>query len=352
MDRRTFITTGAVAGAVAVDGCVTLGTPTHRAASLPAVDVHAYLADLDRTLGLVAQGDFFGDLVAATGGSDRVGRTELRRRDDLTRKSLRALMVSGMVLDLNERDRSHPAVAARVAAIADELDETVIGMADWMEHSTPAQRQDVRTKLRAEPDIVDRLARALDAKAELIGVPHSRRRHMGQLFTHAGSRLARQDPSVAIDEYVGRVRRMQRLPGAASRGAQQVDPGGTSPASSGSSAPAGGTTALPTVSVSGSGSANSGSAGTPTPAYYYAGDPPAYGVAPRRRGAGLATAGGITMGVSVGVGLLGLALAFAGGSSSYAWVPGAFVVTAGAVGLIVGLILLIIGSAQMGSSPG
>lgn len=339
MDRRDFLKSaaalGSLAGVAGIPGCATTGLPTAAAPAVPSVDMDSYLAQLDGAMDAIHRESFFGDLVRAgtpTGGV--VDTALLEQRERLSRKILRTLTLAGMFADLNEHDRAHPGMQARLWSAAAEIDATMEETSGALTALSTEDRGTLRRQLRREPTLIGRVGDALDAKAALIQAPAKRRRHLRALVGQVGWRMREQDPSVLIDEFADTYQRAKRH---AERSAQSAQ---STPAT----APLTAEETLPTLEVSGASSPQLGVvAETPRPR--------------EGRGQSRVNGGLITLGIGVGLGGIGGLLLVAGASSggilnSGAGVAGLVLITIGALGLIAGLITLIVGAVMNSNDPG
>lgn len=348
MDRRNVLKLGAVAGLGGLGGagCATVGDGSLGTAPPPILpDLEAFLARLDRGMAAIATGNPLKDLLPKS----QVAATP-RPEDLLIKKSLRSLLIAGSFRDLNEAERAHPAVQARIQGSMHEMDEAVFGMTHVLEGFTPSERARIREAIQADPDIGMRVAEALDTDAATADVSLQRRAHLRTIASQLSWRLKNQPIETAIDEYVGKVKRLSARNGyseetqrrlaarattslllaQAQPGAAQAQPGASGPV--GAPAPPAGE-AQPVYAP---------------PAFVYAPGAEPYSTsnsnspaAQAPRGGTAITVGAILLGLGVVVGVIGVVVAAGGGISG--GVAGAFVLTQGALLLLGGLITLIVG---------
>lgn len=130
--------------------------------------------------------------------------------EQLVRSSLRALLLTGSVKDLPERDQGRPEVAERLAAASPEVDFAVYGMTEQLSGMSAAEFTEIQETLRADPDAARRVAELLAEEANAAGIPLRRRLHFRRLVNHVLWRLEHQPAHLLLDEYTHKVRRHTR----------------------------------------------------------------------------------------------------------------------------------------------
>lgn len=408
MERRGFLKAGAAAGlsGLATSGCAGVGAGEGSASpELPAPDplqMDLFLGRLDRAMAAIAEGNPLADLLSSASSASPQGpERNVRREQELIRKSLRSLLLVGSFRDLPEPARAHAGMQDRMLRSLDEMDEAVFGMTELLENLTPAERVELRRRLHKEPDLPMRMAEELDQHAAALNLPAERRVHLRSMAVQIGGRLRNQAPDALIDEHVGKVRKVAARHGLSEEAqraiaaqatqrtlASMIAQPATPPAPPGAAPPPAGSASLgappppPPPAVGGgapvappaaapSASATPGAppppppgaqpqappGAQPPPPYPYPYPPPYGAYAPylqgedpekkaqkSKSGSTVLKVGGILLGVSVGVGILG-GVVLAAES-----IAGAFILTAGAVLLLAGLILLIVGAALRASA--
>ncbi|MEP7120093.1 MAG: hypothetical protein ABJE95_04245 [Byssovorax sp.] len=373
MDRRNVLKLGAVAGfgGLGSAGCATVGDGERGTAAPPIMpDLDAFLARLDRGMAAIATGNPLKDLlpksqIPAPGAAPRP-------EDLLIKKSLRSLLMAGSFRDLSEAERAHPAMQARIWGSMQEMDEAVFGMTHVLEGFTPSERAKIRETIQADPDIGMRIAEALDTDAATADVSLQRRTHLRAIASQLTWRLKNQPIETAIDEYVGKVKKVSARNGyseeaqrklaaqaatsvfiaQAQPGATPAQPGTPAPIGPGGAPPAPGAAADPAQPAypqgygpppPGYGQAPGYPPGyVPPPGYTYApGGQPYYTVQPpaqrEPRGGAAITVGAILLGLGIIVGAVGFATL--DGAGVIAITVGALLLLGGLITLIVGLVL-------------
>jgi hypothetical protein len=182
----------------------------------------------------------------------------------------------------------------------DEMDEATLGLTAHLEGLDPARRKAIQGRLRADPKLGMSIVEAFDTEASAIGVSLQRRTHLRSIATQVTWRLNAQPLSTFVDESSAKVRSVaERQYERVLTDIRAIEPGK---------------------------------------------GPPVGG-----RGDGAVRVGAILLGVGLGVGLVGLAVAAGGSASIGTAIGGLFVVTAGALLILGGLIVLIVGAAMNAS---
>lgn len=141
--------------------------------------------------------------------------------EQLVRSSLRALLLTGSIKDLPEREQGRPEVAERLAAASPEVDFAVYGMTEQLSALSVTELAEIQELLRTDPKAAPRVAEMLAEEATAAGIPLRRRLHFRRLVNHVLWRLEHQPASLLLDEYTRKVRRntaqierqLQRDPG-------------------------------------------------------------------------------------------------------------------------------------------
>lgn len=297
MDRRDFLRLGL--GGAALAGCGVAG-PNSGPAAVPLVpwpppDMDAFFGRLDSNMATIRDGNPMRDAFDRTLlGEPALAAPQLRSAEDLTRKSLRSLLLAGSVGDLPVDARTHPGMVDRLTRGLDEMDEATLGLTAHLEQLDPARRKAIQGRLRADPKLGMSIVEAFDTEASAIGVSLQRRTHLRSIATQVTWRLNAQPLSTFVDESSAKVRSIaERQYERVLTDIRAIEP---------SKVPLEGKSGDKTIRV-----------------------------------------GGILLGVGAVVGLLGLAVASGGAFA------GVFVVTAGALLILGGLIVLIVGAAMKAS---
>lgn len=413
MERRDFLKAGAVCGAaVAGGGCAAVGAGAAAAADpTPFVDMDAFLAGLDKTMADIAKGKPLASLVPSPEkltSNEPASPFRTPRGEQLFRKSLRSLYLVASFRDLPEEARLHPGMQARMWRAMGDMDEAVFGTAQMLEELKPSERLELQKRLKDDPDLAMRIGEELDKNATDAGMSPERRLSIRTLASHVTWRLKNQSASVLCDEYVGKVRKVAARKGLTEEAQRKIaagvmssaslweeqallaesrldplskgffgsaqpplaapppPPPGAAPstkstASTTAAPPASTTAAPPSTAAQPAPSASAKPSSVPprAPNEYWRSDPteppPRY---PTRYtdeddepkpGSTAITVGGILLGISLGVGLVGLVIIAASGDLG-GGIAGAFVLTAAALLLLAGLITLIVGLAIRAAS--
>ena len=202
MDRRNFLKRGTlgVSGAVAASG---IPEPTKAAEKKPVVpppsDMDEYVRRVDAGIARLAE------LPIADNFPEFQGDPELL--NDLGRKAMHALYVTGMFGDLPVENQLYPAIQDRLWASQETMDEALQDMTAFLRTRTPAELAAVRATLRDRPEVLHRIIRTVDDESVLSELSEPRRTQLRTMLTEAAWRLEAQPPRLIIDEYVSKVER-------------------------------------------------------------------------------------------------------------------------------------------------
>ena len=239
--------------------------------------------------------------------------------EQLGRKALRVLYLTGIFQDLPEDARLDPRVQERVRRAMPEMDEAVLGMAGLLKQTSPAERAGLKQALQERPELVDQIGEALDSGAGSADIPMKRRLHLRRIIKHVAWRMQRQSPTAVIEEYTDKVGRMAERHGAP----EQLQRALVAQAA-GQLLWDGEAGARMDLAPDGFGSGD----GEPEPS-----------------GTAALTAGGIMLGFGVLTGLASYAIVLSGGFA------GVFGITLGVVTIIAGLVFLLVGAVQRAGDP-
>lgn len=203
MKRRDFLRVGAggVVGAASLGGGSAAASP---APNFHPEAVEAALERIDRRMASFRNMDFL----------PRGPRTEQERelfaqRTRLARSALRTFYITGAFTELDEHDRAHPGMQARIRRMQREMDGAVGGMATLLESLTPEQHRILQEELRRDPDLAVRIGEQFNQVAKDDGFGFVRRIDLRLAFDDVSRRMRAQNPSLLIDPYVRKVRRIQ-----------------------------------------------------------------------------------------------------------------------------------------------
>jgi hypothetical protein len=291
-------------------------------------DMDGFLAEFDRNMEAIARGTPFGQFQPATlaRGSKR-GGIRAAERDRLARKALRAMYVGAAFHELPEQGQRHPGMQERLRRHAREVDEAVFGTTEVLEKLSAKDREQLRQFLRRDRALPMRVAEVLDEKAGGASVPTRRRRMLRQAMVQVSFRLRHQNPSLFLDECVGKVRRVAKRKGYSEELQRRL---ATQAAESTF-------WELADAKRSQVGFANTVAAGSDSEGWIPVEPDPEPPPKTSSAGSGAITAGLWMLGIGLGVGLLGVALVAAEN------LGGLFLLTAAVLLLAAGLITLVVG---------
>lgn len=340
MDRRSFLSNtaavGAGAAALPLIGC----GPSLRGGRVGTLDeagAEAIVAELRRSLDATADVRLASRLVPESRLLEQPSlRERLAHADALAEVGVHALLIA----DAGGRVRREAPDPERYAASFDDftprLDEAVIAHTALIARAPVREKQRVSERLRSDPDLVMRIGEALDEHARSLGVSADGRGKMRRILTDINARSRVQSFGVVADEYVEKVHRVVAQRGQDVAFARAL---ATNAAAAALWAPLQ-VLGLPPPQTAGATSLRPAGQTTPTTDV----ERPSNVARPTRppgqhRGTGLMVGGGITLGIGGTIFGIGMAGALGSGGIGFA-----FVATLGAVGMLVGLILLLVGA--------
>jgi hypothetical protein len=317
IDRRRFLS-GLAAGSLAVSSpsCATWSSSPALDRSEIAREVDEFCSLFDRGLRRIERMSIVGHAIDAERPDVR---EYLARVEPIAKRGLGSMHVAGAFADLSEVARADDRVQARMAAFAPEMDRAVFESKRLLETLPEADRERLLSRRTRSAGM--RLAEALDDEAREIGVSARTRTKLRVVARHVTSRLAQEPAAVLIDEYVFRVEAVTARSGgdvdaqtrATARAAEEIF--------------------------------WSAQRSTEPPAYHRWGPVPPPPPAPEGTpGSAVAITGGWMIGV--GATIFGLSAVLVASAD----ILGLFGLTVGAVGVVAGLIVLLIGGIIMASS--
>jgi hypothetical protein len=183
------------------------------AAQLDPAVANALLAKMDRRMAWLDEASLPDDVLPLS----RLPRgadfdRQLATNSALVRKAVRALYLTGRVLDLPDAMKVHPGVQSRLRAIQPEMDDAVLGMTEHLERMTSDDHRRLQAHLKGDSLFGERLAHVLEDT--IAGDELSFQRTFGVRTTtlQATERMAAQSPALVIDPLLDKVRRIRAHP--------------------------------------------------------------------------------------------------------------------------------------------
>jgi hypothetical protein len=205
MKRRDLLLGGAASLGVASGeaGAATAPTPKFDAAA-----VEAMLAKIDHRMASFSEMDFAPRPPLNAEEEELFGT-----RTRVSRAALRTLYFTGAFMELEEHERLHPGVQARMARLQPEMDEAVDGMTTYLEKLTPEDHRKLQEELKRDPELSLRIGEQLQSVAKEDGMGFSRRMDLRVAIDDVTRRMTAQNPSLVFDPYVRKTRKIQANPG-------------------------------------------------------------------------------------------------------------------------------------------
>lgn len=217
MDRRTFLQAGVATAGVAGSSCVGVKASTgeETLGGLSENDLLAALGRMDKGLRAVDVGNVVADFLPEVPIPNDPRKMELSRRgNELGRKSMRMLLLTGAVSDLPQAAQLDPRVQDRIVGALPEMDEAMLGMTDFLAELSSEERGEIKQAMIDRPELLDDIGLMMDRQAAEADVPMKRRLHLRSLVKEIGWRMQQQSPGAVIDHYVEKVRKVEERHGA------------------------------------------------------------------------------------------------------------------------------------------
>lgn len=216
MDRRTFLQAGVAAG-VAGSSCagVSAATGASTLGGISEADLLAALQRMDKGLRSLDAVKVVTDFLPEVPVPNDPRKQELSRKgEELGRKSMQMLLLTGAVGDLPTAAQLDPRVQDRIVGALPQMDEAMLGMTDFLADLSSEERREIKQALIDRPELLDDIGSLMDRQAAEADVPMKRRLHLRQLVKEIGWRMQQQSPGTVIDHYVEKVRKIEARHGA------------------------------------------------------------------------------------------------------------------------------------------
>jgi hypothetical protein len=183
------------------------------AAQLDPAVADALLAKMDRRMAWLNEASLPDDVLPLSKlprGADF--DRQLATNGALVRKAVRALYLTGRVLDLPDAMKVHPGVQSRLRATQPEMDDAVLGMTEHLERMTSDDQRRLQAHLKGDSLFGERLAHVLEDTVAGDGLSFQRTFGVRTTTLQATERMAAQSPALVIDPLVDKVRRIRAHP--------------------------------------------------------------------------------------------------------------------------------------------
>jgi len=207
IDRRDFLRVGAAAGIsglVGASGVSCTAFPGQKLfdpgidPSLP--DMKTYLSTVDRGMDHISNWNLSRDFAIPDASFEYQNR--------LAKASLRSLYLTAMFSDLPETGQMHPGMQHRMWQEVPEMDHAVFSTISYLDGLSAEERSELQRVLRDRQNPGMMIAEKIDEEAAILGLSKKRRLQTRSIFTQANFRLRKQSPDLIISEYVGKVQKM------------------------------------------------------------------------------------------------------------------------------------------------
>jgi hypothetical protein len=204
MKRRVYLKSSVATLAASTAGPVALGEIiAPNGEDISAAEMDRFLTEMDIAMDRISytSGHYLNNLI----------NQPLSDIDLLNfRAGMRSLLLIGSFGDLPVKGQVHPAMQKRLHYSAPEIDSTFMNLKNKLESMSPESCDEVKSILKGEPDLGDRIIESLDLEAQLIGVPSRRRRQMRRMGNRVIKRL-RHSPELLINEYILKYEKLNYL---------------------------------------------------------------------------------------------------------------------------------------------
>jgi hypothetical protein len=218
MDRRDVLKLGALAS-VSSSGCAAL---LNNPGAVTGTELGGFLGALDEAMKGVATGDFFKKYVGANATTTDPELLERARKgEELTKKTMRSLLLVGTLSELPPEQLAHESVQERLRSSMGEFDEAMFGMSSMLENLSATQRADISKALRDDPNLGMRLMGDVDQEAAAFGVSLKQRTKLRGAAAQVTARL-RNSTDFTINEYVGKMNKIAARHGAISEAQREA----------------------------------------------------------------------------------------------------------------------------------
>jgi hypothetical protein len=140
-----------------------------------------------------------------------VVRAKLDELEELSRGAMRCLLVAGTVKSLSRDELDDARVSAMLDRVSPEMDEVVGKLTATMANLPDDQRGALQEELRKRPELPMTLAGKLDGRAGAYAVPTGARANLRAAAVDGSFRLRHQPPGILIDEYLAKVERVTAI---------------------------------------------------------------------------------------------------------------------------------------------
>ncbi len=209
MDRRDVLKLGAVASLSGSSCAGLLANP----GSVSVGEMNGFLASLDTALDNIASGSFFERFLPANQSPEISARA--KHGEELTKKTLRSLLLVGTLQELPPEQLAHAGVQQRLRNSMGEFDDAMFGMNSLLEGLSSTERTEISKALQENPTLGMKVMGAVDEEAANFGVSMKQRSRLRAISSHTCSRL-RQSPELTLTEYTGKMRKVAARHGARS----------------------------------------------------------------------------------------------------------------------------------------
>ncbi len=207
MKRRTFVKSSLSTVAIGAANPIELGdiiAPDWENISPEEMD--HFLLGLDGAMNRISEESGSGKFIA------NLIKKPMEENDiNLFREGMRSLLIVGNFGDLSIEGQMHPGVQKRLFYSAPEIHSNIENIMDKMKTLSPKDRGAIKSSLRDDPTLGDRVLEAIDREASFSGAPKRRRRQLQRMGNSILRRL-KHSPDLAIEEYLKKYEKLNSMP--------------------------------------------------------------------------------------------------------------------------------------------
>jgi hypothetical protein len=131
--------------------------------------------------------------------------------DDVVVQAIRTLFLTGAFKDLPETARVHPTVQDTMWSALPEFDGAILGMKRRLDALAPTERADLAREFRRDPEVAERVLAVIDEAASEKDVSDARRLHLRRMGLWVCDRLAHSS-EMLVGEYSRKLERVYERP--------------------------------------------------------------------------------------------------------------------------------------------
>lgn len=170
-------------------------------------EMDTFLSGLDNTMNKIADNTKSGLFIR-----ELMNQQSNEKDMALFMQSMRSLLLVGNFGDLSVQAQVHPGMQQRLKYSADEMNSSLWGVTDMLKSLTTNDKKHIKSVLKENPDLPERILEATDFEAKFVKVPVRRRLQLRSMGKRVIKRL-KHSPEMVIDEYLKKVEKIEKYSG-------------------------------------------------------------------------------------------------------------------------------------------